>query len=49
MGFKPDGVIGKTFIKQLNVPPAKRIEQIMVNLERLRWMPAMNDSSSSLL
>ncbi len=49
MGMKPDGVIGKTFIKQLNVPPAKRIEQIMVNLERLRWMPQMNDSASIIV
>ncbi|MBV9963530.1 MAG: L,D-transpeptidase family protein [Parafilimonas sp.] len=49
MGQKTDGVIGTSFIKQLNVSPAKRIEQIMVNLERLRWMPAMNDSSSSII
>ena len=49
MGQKPDGVIGTGFIKQLNVSPAKRIEQIMVNLERLRWMPAMNDSSSFII
>jgi murein L,D-transpeptidase YcbB/YkuD len=49
MGTKPDGVIGKTFIKQLNVSPAKRIEQILVNLERLRWMPKMNDSSTFII
>ena len=48
MGAKPDGVIGKTFIKQLNVPPSKRIEQILVNLERLRWMPKMNDSTTAI-
>ncbi len=46
LGLSPDGVIGKTFIKQLNVTPAKRIEQILVNLERLRWMPATNDSNA---
>lgn len=49
MGFKTDGLIGKTFIKQLNVIPSKRIEQILINLERLRWMPAMNDSTNSII
>jgi murein L,D-transpeptidase YcbB/YkuD len=45
MGLKPSGLIGKTFLKELNVTPAKRIEQILVNLERLRWMPLRNDSN----
>ncbi|MBS1745195.1 MAG: L,D-transpeptidase family protein [Bacteroidetes bacterium] len=49
MGSAPDGVIGKNFISQLNVTPSKRIEQILVNLERLRWMPSMNDSSTSII
>jgi murein L,D-transpeptidase YcbB/YkuD len=49
MGAAPDGVIGKNFIKQLNVTPAKRIEQILVNLERLRWMPPKNDSSTMII
>jgi len=49
MGTNPDGVVGKTFIKQLNVLPAKRIEQILVNLERLRWMPSINDSINSII
>src|SRR6478735_372915 len=49
MGAKTDGVIGKTFIKQLNVTPTRRIEQILVNLERLRWMPPINDSTNSIV
>ena len=49
MGQKADGVIGKTFINQLNVSPAKRIQQILINLERLRWLPAMNDSESIIV
>jgi murein L,D-transpeptidase YcbB/YkuD len=49
MGIYPDGVIGKTFLKQLNVTPSKRIEQILVNLERLRWMPATNDSNTIIV
>ncbi|MFT4153059.1 L,D-transpeptidase family protein [Parafilimonas sp.] len=49
MGASPDGVIGKSFIAQLNVTPAKRIEQILINLERLRWMPPVNDSTNSIV
>ena len=49
MGLNVDGAIGKTFLKQLNVTPSKRIEQILVNLERLRWMPPINDSTNSII
>lgn len=38
-GMKGDGLIGKTFVKQLNVPVQDRIAQILINLERMRWMP----------
>ncbi len=49
MGQTPDGVIGKSFLKQLNVSPAQRLQQILINLERLRWLPEMNDSSSIIV
>jgi len=49
MGLLKDGVIGRSFIKQLNVPPSKRIEQILVNLERLRWMPEMNEKTNYII
>lgn len=49
MGYKQDGLIGKTFLKELNITPAKRLEQILVNLERLRWMPPVNDSTNSII
>ncbi|HEY0733025.1 MAG TPA: peptidoglycan-binding protein, partial [Chitinophagaceae bacterium] len=37
-GFKPDGIIDAAMIKQLNVPVEKRVEQLYMNLERMRWM-----------
>ena len=40
-GLEPDGVIGKGTLAQLNVPPAARIRQIEVTLERLRWTPLL--------
>jgi len=39
MGLTQDGVIGKSFMTALNTPLEKRISQIMVNMERSRWLP----------
>jgi murein L,D-transpeptidase YcbB/YkuD len=38
-GLKPDGVLGQATLQQLNVPPAARVRQIELALERLRWTP----------
>jgi len=38
-GFKDDGVISSRLITELNYPVAKRIEQLIVNMERCRWVP----------
>src|SRR4051794_33193379 len=43
MGLDVDGVIGAKMIDELNVTPAQRIQQIFVNLERLRWMPSVSE------
>ncbi len=39
LGLKQDGIIGTNFFKEINYPISKRIEQIIVNLERCRWLP----------
>lgn len=38
-GLRADGVIGKGTIEALNYSRNQRIEQVIVNLERLRWLP----------
>lgn len=35
-GLRPDGVLGRETLAQVNVPAARRIEQIALNLERKR-------------
>lgn len=38
-GLNDDGVLGPGTIKALNVPVAERIDQIILNMERWRWIP----------
>lgn len=38
-GIKIDGTIGPQTLKAMNVPVEKRIRQIILNMERLRWLP----------
>ena len=37
-GLKPDGIVGKNTIRALNVSDETIIDQIRVNLERIRWV-----------
>ncbi len=39
-GLTADAVAGAATLAELNVPRQKRIEQLILNLERWRWMPA---------
>ncbi len=38
-GYTPDGVVGPTVLKEMNVPAHKRLQQLLINMERMRWMP----------
>ena len=38
-GLEPDGVVGEKTRFALHAPVEKRIQQIIVNLERWRWLP----------
>lgn len=39
-GVKEDGIIGASMLKEMNQPVEKRIRQMLINLERMRWTPA---------
>lgn len=39
-GLEPDAVVGDSTRAAMNVPVERRIEQIELNLERWRWLPA---------
>lgn len=38
-GLEPDGVVGKGTVAALNVPISRRVRQLELTLERLRWIP----------
>jgi len=38
-GYNETGIITTTLISEMNIPVEKRIEQIIVNMERCRWVP----------
>ena len=40
-GMDPTGLVGASLIKQLNVGIEDRIQQMMINLERMKWMPSL--------
>jgi murein L,D-transpeptidase YcbB/YkuD len=39
-GYTPTGEINATLIKDLNVPAVVRLEQILMNMDRMRWLAA---------
>lgn len=38
-GYKPTGVLSAGLIRDMNVPADKRVQQILINMDRMRWMP----------
>jgi len=40
MGLQPDGAVGPGTRAALNIPVQRRIDQIVANMERWRWLPS---------
>lgn len=38
-GLTPNGMITASLVKEMNVPAQQRLEQILINMDRMRWMP----------
>ncbi|MBC7447248.1 MAG: L,D-transpeptidase family protein [Hymenobacteraceae bacterium] len=38
-GLRPDGIVGMGTVEALNVPVDARIDQLLLNMERWRWIP----------
>ncbi len=38
-GYKETGEINNTLVKDMNIPASKRLMEILINMDRMRWMP----------
>jgi murein L,D-transpeptidase YcbB/YkuD len=38
-GFTPDGKVSENLINLLNIPPKQRVKQLLINMNRMRWLP----------
>ena len=48
-GITADGKITPALIQSLNMPVLKRIQQLLVNMERMRWMPVKKEGKLILV
>ncbi|MEO6327364.1 MAG: L,D-transpeptidase family protein [Ginsengibacter sp.] len=48
-GYKPDGIITLSLLKDMNVTVAERLKQILINMNRMRWMPQEPDGKLILV
>jgi murein L,D-transpeptidase YcbB/YkuD len=48
-GLKADGIVNKVTLLEMNVSIKDRIQQIMLNMERCRWLTAPNKSTYLLI
>jgi murein L,D-transpeptidase YcbB/YkuD len=39
LGLTQDGVITSALLKEINIPAEQRLQQILINMNRMRWMP----------
>jgi murein L,D-transpeptidase YcbB/YkuD len=39
-GYSPSGKLSDTLIKEMNVPAMARLEQLLMNMDRMRWLAA---------
>ncbi len=38
-GFKETGTVNLTLVKDMNIPAIARVQQLLINMQRMRWMP----------
>ena len=44
-GFKPTGIITDTLVNALNIPVDQRIQQLLINMNRMAWIPAAHQQA----
>lgn len=49
LGYTPNGIITDALLKEMNVPVQHRLAQILMNMDRMRWMPEQPDGNLILV
>lgn len=39
LGYTADGKVDKNFLEQINIPATERVKQLLINMNRMRWLP----------
>lgn len=47
-GYKPSGIISDSLIREMNIPAMQRVEQILMNMDRMRWLTT-NQATGKLI
>ncbi|ASZ15025.1 L,D-transpeptidase family protein [Chitinophaga pendula] len=42
-GYTASGVVSDTLLREMNIPARFRLQQLLINMERMRWMPASKE------
>ena len=48
-GYTQSGIISKQLIDDMNVPVEAKIQQLLINLDRMRWMPSLPNGNMILV
>ena len=48
-GFTPDGKLSAKLIKLMNITPKERVKQLLINMNRMRWLPFEPDGKLILV
>lgn len=48
-GYTPTGKINADLLRQLNIPVEARIQQLLINLDRMRWIPTQPEGKLILI
>ena len=48
-GYTPTGAVNAALVKEMNVPALKRVEQILINMNRMRWMLINNEGDLAMV
>ncbi|MEO5649361.1 MAG: L,D-transpeptidase family protein [Ginsengibacter sp.] len=48
-GFTPDGKVTSALLEHLKITPIERVKQILINMNRMRWIPAEPDGALILV